>query len=364
MADENSTPEERTEAPSERRLEQLRKEGAMHFSNDVVMVLGLMTGFFMLYLTWGWLYSELCEVLVKCLKQISSTEPLTVQLAYSGTLSGLYMFVPPIALLAGAISLVTGLSVMLQTNWTVKEKKINFQFSALNPIAGLKKIISINSLVNTLKQIVKLLIILPIAYYGLKGYAADMVQLIHMNVFTVLKFTSEGVWDLFWKILYVLICMAAFDYFWSKHRWLKQNRMTKQEVKEERKSIEGDESSKRRMQMKGLNRIAQRIKQSVPQADVVVTNPTHYAVALKYDRENMDAPIVVAKGRGFMALRIREIAKEAGVPVMERKWLARSLYASVEIGSQIPLDLFKAVAEVLAYVYRLKGRVRPQVQRQ
>ena len=153
----------------------------------------------------------------------------------------------------------------------------------------------------------------------------------------------------------VLIVMAIFDYAWTKYQWLRNNKMTKTEVKDERKAMEGDEETKRKIQAKGLARIAQRLRESVPQADVIITNPTHFSVALKYDRGNMSAPIVVAKGQDHLALKIREIAKEFNIPILERKPLARALYASCEVGTEIPHDLFKAVAEVLAYVYRLKN---------
>ncbi|RME57385.1 MAG: EscU/YscU/HrcU family type III secretion system export apparatus switch protein [Candidatus Dadabacteria bacterium] len=162
-------------------------------------------------------------------------------------------------------------------------------------------------------------------------------------------------WDLFWQIFAVLLILAIIDYFWGKHQWLKQYKMTKQEVKDEKKAVEGDEETRKKIQAKGFQRIIQRIQQSVPNADVVITNPTHLAVALKYDKETMTAPKVVAKGRGFIAERIKRIAKEAGVPVLERKPLARALYESVEVGAEIPRALYRAVAEVLAYVYRLKN---------
>lgn len=162
-------------------------------------------------------------------------------------------------------------------------------------------------------------------------------------------------WKLFWKLTYILIALALIDYVWGKYQWLKMNKMTKDEVKDERKSIEGDEETRRRIMWKGINRVMQRIKQGVKKADVVVTNPTHFAVALKYDRNNMDAPVVVAKGVDFMALKIRELAKDANVPIVERRELARALYSSVEVGKEIPYELFKAVAEVLAYVYKLRN---------
>jgi len=263
---------------------------------------------------------------------------------------------PPVTLIAVVVATAASLAVMLQTNWNIKAKKIHFKTEFLNPIGGIKRMFSPQSAVTTLKALVKLGVFLPIGYYALKAYAPQMVTLIFLSVEDVLSFTGMAMWEIFWKIVYVMIALAIFDYFWSKFMWNRSNRMTKDEVKDDRKAVEGDESTKRRIMHKGLSRIRQRILQSVPQADVVVTNPTHYAVALKYDRSRMQAPTVVAKGRGFLALRIRQIARESGVPVLERKSLARALYTSVELGAEIPYELFRAVAEVLAYVFKLRNR--------
>jgi flagellar biosynthetic protein FlhB len=182
-----------------------------------------------------------------------------------------------------------------------------------------------------------------------------MIKLIHLSVEQILLFIGIAITSVFWKVMYVLIALAIFDFSYGKWQWLRHNKMTKDEVKDERKSIEGDEATKKKIQQKGFQRVIQRLNKTVPKANVIITNPTHFAVALQYDRKTMRAPIVVAKGQDFLALRIREIAREAGIPILERKALARALYASAEIGSEIPYELFKAVAEVLAYVFRLKN---------
>lgn len=352
---ENSTPEERTEQPTDRRMGQLRKDGAIFFSTEIVQVLSLFTGFYMLTLNWSALYTKFQYVLVRSYMLIEKPEPLSTVEMHSGFLGLIRLMLPNILAIVVAVSIISSLAVMLQTGWNVKGKKIDFKLGNLNPISGLKKIFSIQGFITTGKALIKLAVILPVAYYALKSMAPKMIMLVHLNVEAILAFTGASMHALFWKILYILIAMALFDYFYGKFQWFKTNKMTKEEVKDERKSTEGDEATKRKIVNKGIQRIIQRIKTSVPQADVVVTNPTHYSVALKYDRKNMGAPIVVAKGQGFLALRIREIAKESNVPVLERKWLARSLYASTEVGAEIPHDLFKAVAEVLAYVYRLKN---------
>lgn len=339
-------------------MSQLRREGQIHFSVDVAQVATLLTGFLLLKYMSGLIFEDMRQVYIKAFKMIGASEPLTIHFLHEGAIGLLALVGPDLALFVFIIACVATLGIFLQTDWNIKAKKINFNWGGLNPINGIKRVFSIQGFITTGKALLKLCIILPIGYYALKNYAASMVQLVHFSIPNIISFTLEAMSYVFWKILYVLIAIAIVDYFWGKHLWLRQNRMTKEEVKDERKSIEGDEATKRKIVAKGLQRIMQRLKMSVPKADVVVTNPTHYSVALQYDRSTMSAPKVVAKGKGYIALRIRQIARESGVPVLERKPLARALFASTEVGTQIPHELFRAVAEVLAYVYKLKGKNR------
>jgi len=352
---EYSTPEQRTEMPTSRRMSQLRREGALHMSSEVICVVSLLSGFYLISYSWKWFWKDLQACMIDSYRSIGDVGEFTINSVYNKFLSLLLQFGPDIAFIVVGVCITSTLAVMLQTNWNIKAKKLHFNLDLIHPIQGIKKIFSIQGFINVAKSILKLLLILPMAYVALKKFAPDMVKLIHMSIPSILVYAGTAITYLFWKILYVLIAMALFDYFYGKYRWLKQNKMTKDEVKDEQKAIEGDEATKRKIIAKGMQRIMQRIMNSVPKADVVVTNPTHYAVALKYDRATMTAPVVVAKGKGFLALRIREIAKQSGVPVLERKSLARALYGSVEIGTEIPHGLFRAVAEVLAYVYKLRN---------
>lgn len=353
---EYSTPEQRTEMPTGRRMSQLRKDGQVHLSFEVVQVISILAGFFIMSRAWSWLMSDMKSVFISSFRMENVEDRFTPELLLKIFLSLVYQIGPKIIIIVGFIALFSSLAVMLQTKWNIKEKKIKFEFPHLNPLAGIKKIFSMQGSVNTLKAIVKLAIILPIGYLALKKLAPAMIMLIHMSIEDIFLFTGRSMRTVFWRIMYILIALAIVDYFWTRYQWLRQNKMTKDEVKDERKAVEGDEETRKKIQAKGIQRIMQRLKINVPKADVVVRNPTHYAVALKYDRATMSAPEVVAKGKNFLALRIIEIAKEAGVPVLERRTLARALYSSTEVGAQIPADLFKAVAEVLVYVYRLKNR--------
>jgi flagellar biosynthetic protein FlhB len=352
---ESSTPEERTEMPTDRRMGKLRSEGALFISQDTVQLASLVAGLYLLIWLWNWLYEDLHIVLVKSFTMAGDRTELTVAALHEGFLKLLLLIAPHILLLAGGVSIVASLAVFLQTDWNVKEKKIKFDFNFLNPISGIMKIFSVQGFVVTGKAILKLAIILPIAYYALMEKAPLMLGLMHLSIEQTLEFTSDTMLWIFWKIFNVLFVFAVFDYVWGKFQWLKQNKMTKSEVKDERKSVEGDEETKRKIIHKGMSRIALRLKTSVPKAHVIVTNPTHISIALRYDRASDAAPVVVAKGKGFMALRIREIAREHGIPIVERKPVARALFESTEVGAIIPREMFRAVAEILAYVYRLKN---------
>jgi flagellar biosynthetic protein FlhB len=355
MSSENTTPEQRTEMPTDKRMGKLREKGQIHHSQEIVSVVGLMTGFIVLTLVWQSLFDDLKLVFTYSFKMVAYPEQLDLEQVYSGAIGLIKLMGPELAIIVITTALLAALALLIQTKFNVKKNKIEFQWHFLNPISGIKRIFSIHGLMNVAKALVKLAIILPIGYFALRAFAPQMVKLVHLDIPAIMTFASNGVSTLFWQIVAILIGMSIFDYFWGRYQWLKVNKMTKEEVKDERKELEGDEETKKKIIAKGLGRILQRIRSNVQKADVVVTNPTHYAVALQYDRKTMKAPRVVAKGADFLALRIRELAKEANVPVLERKVLARALYSSTEVGAEIPYELFKAVAEVLAYVYRLKG---------
>lgn len=352
---EFSTPEERTEDPTDKRMGQLRDDGSVHLSIEVVQVGTMFTAIITLGIISRFIFHDFRTYMDSTFRLAGENKTFTENTIFEIFLGAFQEFAPEVGLLSVIIAGIAIISVGLQTQWNIKKNPIQPKFSMLNPINGIKRMFSPKNLVKTGASVLKLCIILPIAYFALKKFAPQMITLMHYGIDQIFAVTADALFYVFWKILYVLIAFAVFDYFFTKWQWLRQNRMTKQEVKDERKSVEGDEQTKRKIQAKGLQRIVDRIANSVPQADVVVTNPTHFAVALKYDRDSMGAPRVVAKGKGFLALRIRKIAKESGVPVLERKLLARALYASCEVGSEIPKDLFRAVAQVLAYVYKIKN---------
>jgi flagellar biosynthetic protein FlhB len=230
------------------------------------------------------------------------------------------------------------------------------KFDRFNPITGIKRLFSTRSLIELLKSLLKLAVVGWIGYTTIMGELKVFPLLVDKTGAEVLAFAGQVCFKLFLKTGLALLVIAGFDYAYQRYQFEHNLKMTKQEIREEFKSTEGDPLIKSRIRSLQRERSRQRMMKDVPKADVVLTNPTHLAVALRYDVEKSAAPVVVAKGARLIAERIKAIAKENGVPVIENKPLARMLFKNAEIGSEIPFELYKAVAEVLAVVYRMRNR--------
>jgi flagellar biosynthetic protein FlhB len=225
----------------------------------------------------------------------------------------------------------------------------------LNPISGMKRLVSIKALVELVKSIFKILVVGGIAYGVVRTETARFPGLMQQEVGDILIFISKLAFKVFFFVCLALIILAALDYIYQRWQYEEDLKMTKQQVKDERKQQEGDPWVKSRIRRVQREMAARRMMEAVPAADVVITNPVHLAVALQFDAAKMVAPAVVAKGAGHIAERIKEIARNHQVPVVEDKPLAQALHKMVEVGEYIPVELYRTVAEVLAYVYRLKG---------
>lgn len=245
-----------------------------------------------------------------------------------------------------------------QVGFMANGEGITPKFSKINPIKGFKNIFSMRSFVEFLKSVFKLVLIAYLVYSTLWGEKESFASLAHVNAEGVYRFAAKMTMNLGIKIAAVLFIMAILDYIYQKYEYEKSLKMSKQDIKDEYKKMEGDPLIKGKIRERQRRMAMQRMMQEVPGADVIITNPTHFAVALKYDGSKMEAPQIVAKGQDYVALRIRELAKEHGVVTMENKPLARALFQRAEVGDVVPADLFQAVAEVLAYVYKLKGKRR------
>jgi flagellar biosynthetic protein FlhB len=242
-----------------------------------------------------------------------------------------------------------------QVGFEMHSEPLQPKLSKINPIAGLKKFVSLRSLVELAKSILKILIIGGISYGLIKAEMRRFPLLMQQGVGEIFLFIAQVAFKIFFLVCLALIIIALFDYLYQRWQFEQGIKMTKQEVKDERKQIEGDPKVKGRIRKAQLEMAARRMMEAVPEADVVITNPVHLAVALKFEGSEMIAPTVIAKGSGYIAERIKEIAGEHQVPIVEDKPLAQTLFKMVEIGEFIPAELYRAVAEILAYVYRLRG---------
>lgn len=254
-----------------------------------------------------------------------------------------------------AIVLILGVSSSyLQIGFLFTTKTLEIKLSRLNPIEGFKRILSKRALIELAKSIFKIIIIGYLIYQYAKKEIYNIFKLINLNVESIVTYIGNMVVSVGIRSGIALFILALFDYGYQWWEYEKNLKMSKQEIKEEYKQTEGNPQIKSRIRQKQRQIAMRRMMQDVPKADVIITNPTHFAIALKYDKEMYDAPYVLAKGADLVAKNIKDIAKKHGIPTVENKSLAQTLYKTVEIGQIIPEELYQAVAEVLAYVYSLR----------
>ena len=253
--------------------------------------------------------------------------------------------------------LIAFLSDVVQVGWHPTGKTLQPKFSKMSPVSGFKRIFSVNSVVELIKSLLKIGLIVYICYNYLKNKWPLLYQLYDLDLMQANGLIGNTVTDLGIRISLIYMIIAAADFIYQKVKFSRDMRMTKQEVKEEYKQQEGDPQIKGRIRQRMREASQRRMMQNLPQADLVITNPTHYAVAIKYDPEVADAPIVIAKGEDYLAAKIKEIARDHQIEIVENKPLARMLYANVDVGQAVPPELYQAVAEVLAFVYHLQGKI-------
>jgi flagellar biosynthetic protein FlhB len=258
----------------------------------------------------------------------------------------------PMLVVAVAIGLIANL---IQVGWLITSEPLQPKFNKLNPVSGIKRLFSMQSIVTLLKSIAKMAVLIIVIYMIIMGEIEHIPELALMPLMQSLMYLGNLVVDMGITIGVLFLFIALADVIYTRMKHTKDLKMTKQEVKDEFKQMEGDPMIKSRIRGKMMEMSMRRMMQEVPKADVVITNPTHYAVAIKYDKDVSDAPRVIAKGVDFAARKIKEKAKENNIHIVEDKQLARTLYATVEIGQAIPPELYQAVAEILAFVYKLRG---------
>jgi len=347
----------KTEKPTAKRLQEARKKGqaskSMELNTFAVLMAGLMALFFAASSMYGRL-DGMMRYLLSNVGQISVAQDADLFTFLAAQVELLALILAPVAL---AVFFAAILANLVQVGPMMSVEAIMPKGSKLNPIKGFSRLVSTRALMDLFKSVTKIIIVGVTAYLTVRGKMDRIVVLGDMSVLQIGQFSVAVAFEIFIKTCWVLAILALMDFAFQKWQFTQDLKMTKEEIKEEYKQTEGDPHVKARIRSTQKEMARRRMMSKVPEADVVVTNPTHLAVALLYDSKQADAPIIVAKGQALIAERIKEIAREHGVPVVENKPVAQALYKSGEVGDMIPFLLYQAVAEILAAVYRVKGKV-------
>ena len=354
MAEESSAGGERTEAPSAKRRDDFKNKGQVAQSREVqtASLFTIVLLFWIFYLPTFW--SGLTTILFSLWQSIGQYEitPVSTMQLAGFLLSQLGILLLPLFLL---VLLVGFFSSFFQFGWIFTTKPLVPDLNKLNPITGMGRFFSRRSLLEVIKSLLKVLLVGWVGYSTVFNNFAEALILIDTSVPTTIDYMGRISTLIFAKICAVLLFIAFFDYLFVKWEMEQKMKMTKQELKEEHKESEGDPHIKAQIRAIQQEMARRRMMAEIPKADVVVTNPTHISVAIRYDADEMDAPQVLGKGSDIIAMKIREIAREHHIPIIENPPVARLLH-KLDIGNHVPEDLFQVVAEILAHVYSLKNR--------
>lgn len=352
---------EKTEQPTSKKIEDARKEGQVAKSQELGNAVSLIALFLILKIAgtsmgenFVSIFQMVYDAIPNFTKMVSGEIP---KRDYAQIMSTVMLRMVIMLLPVFIIGVVSGVAVnILQVRWHPTTKPLQPKFDKLNPANGFKRLFSKEKLMDLLKAIIKIVLIFYVVWSYMKGKAGMLLLLYDYPMTEAVALVSSTVIDLGLRVSFIYLIFGLADFGYQKWKFRQDMMMTKQEVKDEWKNSEGDPQVKQKIRQKMMEVSRSRMMQEVPKADVVITNPTHYAVALKYDTERAAAPIVVAKGQDFLAQKIKEAARENDVEIVENKPLARMLYHNVEIGAVIPPELYQSVAEVLAFVYNLRKK--------
>ncbi len=358
MAKENENGQERSEQPSSKRIEDAREKGQVCKSTEVstcFLFVASVIAFYFYIPSLGKRLGDIVSFYVGNASAWDGTPASLITIFHQAVLQ-LGILVLPILFVFLAVGIASNI---LQFGFIFSGEPITPKFSKLNPITGIKnKFFSLKSLELLVKTIVILLVISLVAYRAIKREIPVLPPLMDSDLSVIVLTIFRSAMHLLWDFLWIFVMVAVADYVFQRWQHTRDLMMTKQEVKEEYKQHEGDPIIRSRIRSIQMHMARRRMMKEVPKADVIITNPTHLAVALKYERGKMTAPVVLAKGAGHIAEKIREIGRLNSIPIVEDKPLAQALYKTVEVGDVIPEEWYKAVAEILAYVYRLKAGIR------
>jgi flagellar biosynthetic protein FlhB len=345
--------QEKTEQPTSKKLTDARDKGQVAKSTEINSVSIFVSGLLLLYISQSWVSGKIswfAKFIFNSLDVLTINKDLFIDYAIKGYLYFIAILAP---LLIGLVVVALAANIS-QVGLKFATKALEPKFDKLNVFKGIKNLVSSKAFVEVAKSIFKLVLIGSFTYMMLTKLIASSTAILEFSIEEIVNFMMDSAYSLVWKLALIYILIAAADFAFQKYKFKKDMMMTKQEVKEEFKQQDGDPEIKSRIRKAQFAAARQRMMVDVPTADVVITNPTHYAIALKYDMAKDGAPTVVAKGVDELAQRIKKIAVENNVPLHEDRELARALFKMCDVGDKIPASLFKAVAQVLAYIFRLK----------
>ncbi len=347
--------QEKTEQPSSKKLHEGREKGMVAKSAEINSFAIFTTGLLILYLSHQHIGSMLSKLTIRIFNSLDVLE-INKNLLSDYALEGFLFFLITVSPVLASIMIVAFIASVSQVGFKITPKALLPTLEKFNPIKGIKKILfSSRSFLEIAKSLVKVVVIGIFAYLILNDLIASSTKLIDLTVDEIVSFMINSGYSFLWKIALVFGIISVIDLVFQKKKFKKDMMMTKQEVKEEHKQTEGDPYIKSRIRKIQIQMAHSRMMKDVPTADVIITNPTHYAIALKYEMNKDSAPKVVAKGVDEIAVRIKEIALKNNIPQHEDRELARQLYKLCDVGDKIPAVFFQAVAQILAYVYQLKN---------
>ena len=350
---------EKTEEPTAKKLEDARKKGQVMRSTEVVTAATLLAFFFMLKIFVGFIGNRFMTSFRQTIGFISdyTSEPFTLNTARTiirGSFWNIIVAAFPIMIVGLVVTIV---AIVFQVKWKVTAEPLKPKFDKFNPVTGMKRLFSKDKIMDLFKSIAKVVILAYVVYSYLKNQWPLIYKMYSYTLPQAIAVIGDTVINVGIRISALFAVIAMFDLFYQKWKYHQDMMMSKQEVKDEYKNSEGDPKVKSQQKQRMQQASQRRMMQDLPNADVVITNPTHLAVAIKYDKDTNEAPVVVAKGADYLAQKIKDRARENAIEIVENKPLARMLYHNVELGDQIPPELYQMVAEILAYVYGLQGKV-------
>lgn len=346
--------QEKSEQPTGKKLDDARDKGQVAKSTEINSLAVFGSGLMMLFITKEFLGEKISDFTIEMLGSLEKFE-INRTILQTYFFNWALFFITLLAPILIGIIVVSLAANIAQVGLKFKTKVFKPKLGRFNPLAGIKRIFfSPSSFVEISKSVAKLAFISLFTYFIISKLVQDTTLLVELSVEEIVKFMLDSAFSLIWKIALFFVAIAAIDFTFQKFKFKKEMMMSKQEVKEEYKQSEGDPHIKSRIRKQMMIMSRKRMMKDIPTADVVVTNPTHFAIAIKYELNKDKAPKVVAKGVDELAQRIKKIAVENNVPLYEDKELARALFKSVEVGEEIPTKLFKAVAQILAYIFQMK----------